>query len=609
MSRPDTYENTFRLFDQAVYNWLGGLLVDYGKILRKPEEPDAITGYHIPTKSILRVMATPERAFAEMQNLLVAKSWMDESLESDDFRNVPLPFTSIYRMGPIPRLNQMMVPGRYKYLYRNHEGAWLGADYPTPWDIPYDIHFWCMKRYTEVHIWDWLVSRVGRRGASPMDFYLEVDHEKYPHDHHPDKTCIYGNQLHSAHFDALTDITDLEPVEMAPRYVRFSLLLTVRAWMMYPLTVDENGQIAVMIGQIYEEKTNIGLDSESICLSGTQVGFNRLCSSFRLPDTVELCTVNTTDNLLNAIPYKEKFDYSTDVIIEADECTYGVRADIYRLRFTFPTDGGWVQTWRNFPLPLLRIGEPCLVSCRFDYKPFDGTPNIYFEVLGVDWVVNADPVNTSPGAELPVPEYTVIQRHQLSYVSDQWNRFEVFTQTENDIAFRFVTDDDVVLDLDNVQFIIRHQALGSNEYVTDSDCEDPTTAAWTPILGASLSKVNAGTNTVLRVSAAGIGDGVEQAITVEPHIIFAMLRLQLLNVTGQWRIMLDNDAAAPTWNETMDVDDQNFDNVALAGSPVPKGTSFRLRIEALSAPASLDLDDVSLRKYSGPVWGNAVPIP
>lgn len=611
MSRPDTFENTFRLFDQAVYDWLGGLLVDYGDIVPKPETPDPTTGVRVPTKSLLRVITTPERAFAEMQNLLVAKGWMDESLKSDDFRNVPLPFASIYRMGPIPRMNQMMVPGRFKRLYRDHEGNWMGADYPTPYDIPYDIQFWCMKRYTEVHIWEWLTSRAGRRGAGGSEFYLHVDHEKWPHENHPNKVCIYGTQLHSVHFDALTDITDLEPMEMAPRYVRFSLLLTVRAWMMHPLTVDENGKIAVMIQQQYEEETNLGVYDDSV--SPGRCNTYGLCrSSFALPDTVEICTVNTTDNLLNAIPYLEKFDYSTDVLIDADSCSYGIRAKVYRLRFTFPTGGGWVQTWQNFPLPLLRLpnNEPCLVGCRFDYKLPTGSPDIFFEVLGVNWSLVPDPANpTDPNAVIGVPEYRIIQRHQLTgYVPDDWNRLEVFCQAEKDISFRFVSADGVVMDLDNVEFIIRHGNLGPTEFVDDSDCEDPTTVAWTPIGGAVLSKVTEDGNTFLRVEAAAVGEGVEQVVTVDPHIIFGMLRSQLLNVEGQWRIMVDNDAVAPNWTETMDVD-SNFDNVAFAVSPVPDGTTFRLRIEALSAPATLDLDDVSLRKFSGPVWGSAVPIP
>ena len=608
MSRPDTYENTFRLFDQAIYNWLGGLLVDYGDIVPKPEAVDPTIGVRTPVRDILRVMSTPERAFAEMQNLLVAKGWMEESERSDDFTNIPLPFASIYRMGPIPRLSQMQVPMRLKRLFRDSEGNWLGADFPTPWDISYDIHFWVMKRYTEVHIWDWIVGRVGRRGASPADFYLEVDHEKYPHDHHALKTCIYGKQLHSVHFDALTDLTDIEPEEMAPRYIRFSLMLTVRAWMMHPLTVSENGKIAVMIEQGYEDDSVS--ERTSLSTGSTRVGVSRSCSSFDLPNTIELCTVSTSDNLLNAIPYLNKFDYSDGVIVEADDCSYDIRAEVYRLRFEYPVDGGWVQTWRLFPLPLLRFpnSAPCLVGCRFDYKLPAGAPAIDFEILGVEWVVVPDPANPlNPAAVSMDPEYSVIQRHRLTPVAGRWCRLEVFCQQPKDIAFRFVSAGAVVLDLDNVEFIIRHPALGATEYVTDSDCEAPTTAAWTPILGAALSKVDLGGNTVLRVQALAIGEGVEQIITVEPHIIFSMLRLQVLNVTGQWRIMLDNDAVTPTFAESIDIDG-DWTNVALAASPVATGTTHRLRIEALTANAIIDLDDVSLRKYSGPVWSTAVPI-
>lgn len=598
MSRPDTYENTFRLFDMAIYDWLGGLLVDYG---------DLAQGIRMPGKSILRTMATPERAFAEMQNMLVRMGWMNETLASDDFRNIPLPFVSIYRMTTLPKLEYMRVPMRLKRLYRDHEGNWLGADFPTPWEITYDIHFWCMKRYTEVHLWDWLVSRIGRRGASPEEFYLEVDHEKWPHDHHALKTCIYGNQLHSVRFDALTDITDLEPVEMAPRYVRFSLLLTIRAWMMHPLTVDESGKIAVMIEQGYIQDVK---GSETGLSPSSKIGVNRACSSFAVPGGIELCTVGTTDNLLNAIPYLQKFDYSDGVLVEADECSYAIKADVYRLRFNFPVDGGWVQTWRAFPLPLLRLpnDEPCLVGCRFDYRRLSGTANISFEVLGVEWVMVQDPNDPdNPVAAIPEPEYTVVQRYELNLSGDDWCRFETFFQLPKDVAFRFVADDECELDIDNFEPIIRHQHLSADEYVTDSDCEDPTTAAWTPIAGGALTKEVVDGNTFLRVSAAGIGDGVEQDITVDPHIIFDMLRLQLLNVEGDWRIMLDNDAIAPTWTESMDVD-ENFTNAAFASAPVPNGTTHKLRIEALSAPASIDIDDVSLRKYTGPVWGSAVPI-
>ena len=250
-----------------------------------------------------------------------------------------------------------------------------------------------------------------------------------------------------------------------------------------------------------------------------------------------------------------------------------------------------------------------MVGMRFDYKLPVGAPDVTFEVLSVQWVANPDP-NQPLNASATVfePEYTVVQRYPISGVPDQWNRLEAFCMERDDIAFRFTAADEVVLDLDNVEFIIREKHIVGDEYVTDSDCEDPATTAWTPIAGGVLSKVDYSGNLALRVEAAAIGDGFEQEITVRENIVHDILRLQLLNVIGQWRIMLDNDALASTWTETLDIS-EDWTSVAMASSPQPNGTTHKLRVEALTAGATLDLDEISLRKFTGPVWGSAVPIP
>jgi len=579
MSRPDTYENTFRAYDGAIHDWLSTLIVDYGTVR---EKFGTVRQHQSTLEPIIVVQATPERLASSVGQTLVRRGWMQDHQETDRLQNWPLPIASFYRMGPLYRPAMQHSPGRYKHLLRDHKGNWLGADYPTPLEIPYEITFWCLKRYTEAHILEWITKQIGRRGAAANEFYITVDHDRFPDDIIYSGVPVYGRKLHSVHVDAITDVSDVEQAEIDVRTLRLSLLITVRGWVFHPLTPSEGGVAVEIDTQCERELT----EDENSFFSGRR--FESLGIGV------------TTSNLLNytGAPY---FELSDGMTAKYDEASQG--KELHRFVLTAPSGGGSAQTIWHFPYPLLRIDDPTVLQLRLDYRFPTINGDVFLEVLGVTWDVD------SPGDPVAryIPSYHVVQRHKLEYVSGKWNRLERWAAVKDDVAFRFVFTDETVMEAQNVSFIIRHANWQQNEYVTDADMQAPDTSAWTPIGFPSLTKTTVNGVQGLSVAVTVPGDGVSQEIEITDTVGFVLLLGRILQISGQWRILLDNDATAPTDTVTLDIG-ENWENFGLVSAPLPPNNKMKARIEALTANASITLRSLSLREFTAPVYGTHIPL-
>lgn len=205
MSAPYSLENTLRIHDEVVNDWLGTLLVDYGEIAGTPRL----------NHPILRVMAAPQRAFAEIVPLLVSQGWIsgadaaEKSSNASAFAVVPLPLCSWERADPTPNLEASGVPKVFRRFGTDEFGANQAHRWPSTWKVTYRASFWSLKRYTDNYMLEWLMSQFGELGGAETELFLDVPHAE-PH----------GTQKQALKLASVSREDDLEG-EDNQRYYRF----------------------------------------------------------------------------------------------------------------------------------------------------------------------------------------------------------------------------------------------------------------------------------------------------------------------------------------------------------------------------------------------------
>lgn len=229
MAYPHTLGNSLRMYDQAIYNWLDALKIDYGEIAGVPRRQFGI----------LRVLATPKRAFSRMENILVRKGWLDpsdpgpgsgtleETLKS--YQRIPLPFVSVYVQPPaIDSLRNSVFSFRHSYASMSDLTS-QKHPYPVPITLPVQLDFWMKKKFTDLYIKEWLISNVNVLGTYANEFMLQVT----PLDNLGQQ--VWGNKLIPVTIESIDDASDLEPGE-GDRLLRTTVMLTMSAWMFMPYT-------------------------------------------------------------------------------------------------------------------------------------------------------------------------------------------------------------------------------------------------------------------------------------------------------------------------------------------------------------------------------------
>ncbi len=243
MSLPHSYEDMVRRHDQAFFNWLGGLHVDYGTpATLDPNFP--VSGVW-PTRlnfPILRVMASPSRAFAPLVNLLVSQGWIsgaDAATLANDIAVLPLPVATIERGDPEIDPTSTSVPKAFRRSRFNQETQlWESHRWPGVYYTPYRVTFWCAKRYTEAFLREWIMSQLGRLGVADSEVLIQVDHRD-----------PWNKQWQNLRFEGLSDLSDLEGD--AQRMLRFEASFRLRTLHMRPDVATSDYLNAVQAPQTF----------------------------------------------------------------------------------------------------------------------------------------------------------------------------------------------------------------------------------------------------------------------------------------------------------------------------------------------------------------------
>jgi len=222
MAAPYSLENTIRVHDQAVYDWLADLLVDYG----------TVNGQDRTRHPILRVFAGPNRAFMRMKEVLIRKGWysdvdaatareaMSDPSNFNQFDDlVPLPFVSIQRGDPQNDPELAAAPRTIRRAVMGPDGNYINHPWPGHYRCPYTIDFWCKHQFTEIFIREWIYAQLGTLGRGNSETLIPVRHAD-----------PFGVKLQSFRFESTSDNSDYEgPGE---EFRRFTLSMSLRMWLM-----------------------------------------------------------------------------------------------------------------------------------------------------------------------------------------------------------------------------------------------------------------------------------------------------------------------------------------------------------------------------------------
>lgn len=221
MAAPYSFEPTIRIQDKAVYDWLGGFLVDY--VIEDPETKRILVNQ--PQVPVIRTVSSPDRAFATVVDQLVSKGWIDGSSDATkrakaeyDWAVLPLPVVTIDRDEPTPSNLLQMPPTSFRTMFLDSQGRYIPVAAPLHYITVYRLTFWSNKRYTHSHFMEWILGQQGLPGAGPQEVYIPVQHE-----------APWGTILHALRYTESANLSSLEGDD--PRYIRTQLAFTLRSWL------------------------------------------------------------------------------------------------------------------------------------------------------------------------------------------------------------------------------------------------------------------------------------------------------------------------------------------------------------------------------------------
>jgi hypothetical protein len=214
MGRPYTLNDSLRVHDKAVMDWLGGCLINYGEIAGVTRNP----------WPILSVFASPDRAFAETANFLVRTGFIAGNTPEAQRYNAsyeewpvfPLPIISVVRQDPMFEPELAGVP---KFMTRDfvdpETGAFLPYQWPARYRTTYRFTIWSLKRATQAFVLEWFYNQLGQVGMGNREVLLDVDHGQ-----------PFGIVKSALRFDSSVDLSDIEGPSQ--RYIRSELSLALR---------------------------------------------------------------------------------------------------------------------------------------------------------------------------------------------------------------------------------------------------------------------------------------------------------------------------------------------------------------------------------------------
>jgi hypothetical protein len=214
MSAPYSVENSIRVHDEAIYNWLQGLHVDYG----------IINGQDKTNASILTVFASPDRAFATIYDMVTKNGFVAPSTNDSETRAnidsilkvLPLPVATIERLEPVPLRELNHAPAKDPRSYFDPTtGQWISWSAPTTYQCDYAVTFWSLKQSTDVFIRDWVYGQLGIIGSGNYETFIPVQHNP-----------AIGISNQSLKLVSSTNLSYLEG--LSQRYIRTRFVFSLR---------------------------------------------------------------------------------------------------------------------------------------------------------------------------------------------------------------------------------------------------------------------------------------------------------------------------------------------------------------------------------------------
>lgn len=234
MASPYTLDDTIRIHDTAIFNWLGKLLVHYPEIPNPVDESRIIA--EKKNHPIIRVKASPARAFAAIVDTLIWQNWIPETdgqamrdLASDNLAVLPLPAISWQRSDPRPDPEQANTAFVWQKGFFNCETQqWDYYRWPKHWLTDYTITFWGKKEFTKAFWIEWIMSEFGNIGATQNETFIPIIHAE-----------PFGTIKQRLQMVGLEDLSELEGEEQ--RYTRSELTVTLRTWVTMPKLLTPPG--------------------------------------------------------------------------------------------------------------------------------------------------------------------------------------------------------------------------------------------------------------------------------------------------------------------------------------------------------------------------------
>lgn len=226
MAAPYSLENTLRIHDEALKNWLQQFHVDYG----------TISGQNRNDSPVITVFSAPHRAFAATVDQLVSQGWVQESdpeisraRATYDWPVLPLPVFTIDRDDPIISNELANVPAEFTYgLLNEATGEWKPAPYPIHYLTQYRVTIWSEKKYTHAHFMEWLLSQIGRKGMWQREVLIPVQH-----------AAPWGTLQQALRYLGSANLSDLEGFDA--RHIRSQLSFNLRTWFMKEMNTPVYG--------------------------------------------------------------------------------------------------------------------------------------------------------------------------------------------------------------------------------------------------------------------------------------------------------------------------------------------------------------------------------
>lgn len=186
----------FRVYDQGISNWINNIAIINGDI-------------------VPHVMASPQRAFSAMRDVLVTQNKLPEDATLD---MIPLPFISIQRGSPALNLKYWSRANMRNLRFTDSSKKYTQqAHFPQPFLLPYTIEVWSKLVQSDAELFDRLMLTF----ASSMA-YMMVTHKE-----------PWGDRFTAIHLDSIDNNSKLEGGELDEREIRHTFNVTVEAWLFF----------------------------------------------------------------------------------------------------------------------------------------------------------------------------------------------------------------------------------------------------------------------------------------------------------------------------------------------------------------------------------------